>query len=232
MIKHCQAALVVVVFVGTMLCPALIFAQTEVSTVPAVASSNIETKKSTPPFDIEAEINSLLFSDVDIKAIRSARLFYEQHINGVVNGGIAEDDFLKNLEKITASKSDAESKFFTYPQFFLSSIAYYSPKDWVVWINDEKITQDSGISMAGLRVIEIDNKKITVEWHPENMDRITDEEYSSDNPVEVDFIQNKVIFSLKANQTFTSYAMRVVEGKVIPVTIDLEADVTAKLLEK
>lgn len=232
MIKHCQVVLVMAVFGGTILCPALIAAQTEAPIVPVVVPSNIETKKAELPSDGEAEMKSLLFSDADITSIRSARLFYEQHISGVVNGGIAEDDFLKNLEKITTTKSDIDSKFFTYPQFFLSSIAYYSPKDWVVWINNEKITQDSGVSIAGLRVLEINNEKVTIEWQPEKMDRITDEEYSSDNPVEVDFMKNKVIFSLKANQTFTSYAMRVVEGKVIPVTINLDADATAKLLEK
>lgn len=174
---------------------------------------------------------SLLFSDGDIAAIHNARLFYEQHRSGNVVGGIAEDDFLKSLEKISTTKSETVSKTFTYPQFFLSSLAYQAPNDWVVWINDEKIIPSSGISVAGLKVLSINNEKVTIEWQPERMDKISDEG-DMDGSVQVDFMKNKVIFTLKANQTFTSYAMRVVEGKVMPVTVDLSADAKAKILAK
>lgn len=166
--------------------------------------------------DNNVEMKSLLLLDSDIDSIRKARNYYEQHLNG--NNGIAEEDFLKNLEKI--GNMDAESKSFTYPQFFLSSIAYRSANDWVVWINEEKITQDSGVSASGLKIIQIDNEKITVEWKPKKMDKITDSDSSLSEPVKVDFLNNKVTFSLKTNQTFTSYAMRIVEGKVAPVTVD------------
>lgn len=185
-----------------------------------------------PVFQGEDNITkSLFFSDADISAIRNARLFYEQHRSGNVVGGIAEDDFLKSLEKISATKSETVSKTFTYPQFFLSSIAYQSPNDWVVWINDEKIIPSSGVSSAGLKVLSINNEKVTIEWQPERMDKIADES-DTDGSVQVDFMKNKVIFTLKANQTFTSYAMRVVEGKVAPVTVDLSADAKAKMLAK
>lgn len=190
-----------------------------------------ETKEA-PPANNEPEIKSLLFSDTDIATIHSARLFYEQHSNGVVDSSIAEDDFLKNLEKITILKSYSDPKSFTYPQFFLSSIAYYSPDNWVVWVNDEKITQDSGVSAAGLRVMEIDKEKVVFDWKPARMDKILDNDYSPDNPVKVDFIENKVSFVLKANQTFTSYAMQVVEGKILPVTINTDTDISAKILGK
>lgn len=167
-------------------------------------------------------MKSILLSDSDIASIRSARAFYEQHLNGN-SKGIAEDDFLKNLEKM-ANMQD-EPKSFTYPQFYLASIAYHSAGDWVVWINNEKITQDSGISQDGLRIIDANNEKITVEWKPHRMDKITDSDNSENNAVKVDLMNNKVIFSLKANQTFTSYAMRIVEGKVPPVTVDLSSSV-------
>ncbi len=235
MMKHSKKTLFGLAFGTVILLTCSPYAQTTDSTT--VAQTSVmpvvdKVIKTEPSSNNELVMRSLLFSDGDIAAIRSARLFYEQHRNGVVNGGIAEDDFLKNLEKITTAESDASSKFFTYPQFFLSSIAYYSPNDWVIWINDEKITQNSGISLAGLKVIQIDKEKIVIEWQPERMDKIFEEESSKDNPVEVDFMRNKVTFSLKANQTFTSYAMRVVEGKVPPVTISTEADMSAKMLAK
>ncbi len=177
-------------------------------------------------------MKSLFFTDEDIQAIRNARKFYEQHLNGAINGGIAEDDFLKNLEKINAIKSEKSQKDFTYPQFFLASIAYHSPKDWVVWINNEKITQDSGVSLAGLRILSINENNVTIEWQPENMDRVVDDGNIDGGLINVDIMRNKVVFTLKANQTFTSYAMKIVEGKVPPVTVNLNSADTANMLVK
>jgi hypothetical protein len=216
--------------------PVTVSAQTEIPSVPVVeavpSSQNSGEDKSTIQSDGQTLMKSLLFSDEDITAIRSARFFYEQHRNGVVNGGIAEDDFLRNLEKITSLKSDTGPKTFTYPQFFLSSIAYYSPNDWVVWINNEKITQNSGVSASGLRVTKISGEKVVVEWKPEKMDKIIDNGAVSDDGVQVDFMRNKVVFPLKANQTFSSYAMRVVEGKILPITVNLDSDISEKTLGK
>jgi hypothetical protein len=229
MIKYFRLSLPLPVFIGVFILQS-VTVQAIAQTEPNVAEEGLgaETKiANSTDNENNIEMKSLLLSDSDIDSIRKARNYYERHLNG--NNGIAEDDFLKNLEKI--GNMDAESKTFTYPQFFLSSIAYRSAKDWVVWINDEKITQDSGISASGLKIIQIDNEKITVEWKPKKMDKITDPDSSLNDPVKVDFLNDKVTFTIKANQTFTSYAMRIMEGKVAPVTVDLDTDITAKVLE-
>ncbi len=180
--------------------------------------AQIEQKPTSSPTIKTTEINSVLFFPSEIEAIINARLFYEQHPAGSDKG---DEDFLKTLEK---SASDiglgANPEDFTYPQFFLSSIAYYSPDNWVIWVNNEKITQDSAASISGLYVSEINKDKVVFEWQPKRMDKIVDtKDYSPENPVQVNFITNRIKFTLKVNQTFTSYAMQVVEGKVPPVTI-------------
>jgi hypothetical protein len=217
------------------LIPAVADAQPVPVAAPQPELQPVEPQPSKAPeveFNGVAGMKSIFFTDTDIAAIHNARKFYEQHLSGTANGGIAEDDFLKNLEKINASKSDAAPKTFTYPQFFLSSLAYRSPNDWVVWINDEKFVPDSGVSLAGLRILSINNEKVTVEWQPENMDKVIDDGNIDDNLIKVDIMGNKVVFTLKANQTFTSYAMKVVEGKVMPVTINLNGADATKMLVK
>ena len=239
MIRYRRVALIFKVLTALILPSALSFAQTDApmpaindpkQATPAlnVVPPSAATAPATPEPAGEVTMKSLLFSDSDITAIRSARLFYEQHRNGVVNGGIAEDDFLRNLEKITTLQADTGPKTFTYPQFFLSSIAYYAPNNWTVWINSEKINQNSGVSTAGLRVMYVDKEKVIVEWKPEKMDKIV-EKNSADGAVKVDIVASKVIFTLRANQTFTSYAMNIVEGKTSPVTVNL--DTGSQILE-
>lgn len=173
-----------------------------------------------------ANIESIFFSTDELEAINKAKQSYERKSHGgKPDEGVEEEDFLKKLENLAAPKK--AQTIFTYPQFFLSSIVYNSASDWVLWINNEKITPASGISPSGLKVIEISKEKATLEWHPEEMDKVADIEGDPNkNPVKVDFINNKVIFTLRGNQTFTSYAMRIVEGKVLPITVNLNPDST------
>jgi len=233
MIRYSQVILSFCIL-GIFLCP-VASAQSLPSAMPALEAQPLEAQPAKAPeveFTGVAGMKSILFNDTDIDAVHNARKFYDQHLNGSISGGIAEDDFLKNLEKINAIKSEKSPKTFTYPQFFLSSLAYHSPKDWVVWINNEKFTQDSGVSLAGLRILNINNEKVTIEWQPENMDKVIDDGNIDDNLINVDIMRNKVVFKLKANQTFTSYAMKVVEGKVVPVTINLNGADATKMLVK
>ena len=74
----------------------------------------------------------------------------------------------------------------------------------------------------------VDKEKVIVEWKPEKMDKIVEKD-SSNGAVKVDVLGSKVIFTLRANQTFTSYAMSVVEGKVSPVTVN--SDTGTQILE-
>lgn len=177
--------------------------------------------------DLE-KIRSLFFSTGDLQTIRNARSYFEQTVKGIDKGNFSEEDFLKKLEKVTVDKLGSVPQSFTYPQFFLSSIAYYSPRDWVVWVNNEKITQDSTLTPSGLLVSYIDADKVTFEWLPQRLDKIIDiNEAGHESSIKVDLARKKVHFTLKANQTFTSYAMQVVEGKVPPVTIDNNKDIVA-----
>lgn len=223
MMKYGQSAILMLGMAGALLLPSSSFGQ--------AAPNNKDGQEA--ELTVALPLKSLLFSDDEIASIRSARAFYDKHRSGAAtDGGIAEDDFLKNLEKIAAVKQNSTPSSFTYPQFYLSSIAYYSPDNWVIWIDNEKITQGSGVSASGLRVIGINKGKVTLEWKPERMDKVADvDSQSADNPVDVDPIGKKVVFSLKPNQTFTSYAMRVVEGKVAPVTVNIKEDAAQILAE-
>ena len=58
-------------------------------------------------------------------------------------------------------------RFSLYLQFFLASIAYYSADDWVVWVNDRKITNSTKDGFNDLKDIDINKGKVVFEWLPE-----------------------------------------------------------------
>lgn len=174
---------------------------------------------------VRSDIPSLLMAPDDINAIRGAQAVFKRFSEGLASEAESEEDFLKKLEILAKPKEQLTS--YTYPQFFLSSIIYRSPVDWSMWINGQKISQDNKNPIAGLMVIDIEKEKATFKWRPDNMERVVDiGEGGPDNPVNVDVAGGVVTFTLRANQTFSAYAMRVLEGHPAPVMIDLTLPVT------
>ncbi|MEZ5690739.1 MAG: hypothetical protein R3D71_03615 [Rickettsiales bacterium] len=176
-------------------------------------------------------IESLFFTADEIKAIKNARKFYEK--NRETGGGkeLSEDDFLESLEKISSLKGDSGSAVFTYPQFYLSSIAYYTPNKWVLWLNGRKFTKGVKSEIADIEIVSINKDAVTIDWYPKRMDKVVDvQDFTKDNPVRVDMLNNVVTFTLRPNQTFSSYSMQVIEGRVQPITIDLREDLSPEIV--
>jgi hypothetical protein len=172
----------------------------------------------TPGRDPAPRLRSLFFSAEEIVAIRAAIASYKRRAANL-GEEITEDEMLK----LPGFQEAPSSRFFTYPQFFLESLVYHSPKDWVIWLNSQKITHASANITTDIRVLAIDENQVKLEWHPAVMERIMD--VWQKNPTEgitVDSANGTVTFSLHTNQTFSSYVMRVLEGKVMPVTIDTD----------
>lgn len=214
---------ILALLLASVVSPSLVLAQTE----PPPPSAPVLTAATPPIADTtnkKFNIKSLFFSQDDVDAIHRAQSIYEKHKDGRAvdpKDGVEEDDFLNKLEKMTITKTAPTS--FTYPQFFLSSIMFHSPSDWVIWVNNEKIAPSSGVSKSGLRILAVTSEKVTLEWKPEQMDRITEvTDNSKEDPIKVDVTNKTVTFTLKGNQTFSSYSMQIVEGKVMPVTVSLK----------
>lgn len=165
----------------------------------------------------DSTLQSILFPADKIDIITELKSACEK--NKETGQGLDEDDFLKKLDNLSNSKQ-TQTKF-TYPQFFLSSILYHSPKDWVVWINSEKFTNNNTTNLSDLKIVDINNEKVTLEWSPKQMSKISEvSDKEQKKLIKVDIINNKIAFSLKGNQTFSTYSMSIVEGKSPPITID------------
>jgi hypothetical protein len=165
-------------------------------------------------------VNSLLFSSTEMSEIRLAINTYIKNMLAHQNESIDEEDFLNQLTGIKKNKETSQAaKYYTYPQFFLQSIVYHSPQDWSIWINNRKITPNGLQDPENIRVIGIDRDKADIEWRPAVMEKVNRAwDNSSTSAISVDKKNGIVTFSLRPNQTFSSYVMRVVEGKVLPVT--------------
>jgi len=205
--------------------------------VPAPVTGAPDDKKSAQ--DIIPK--SLFLSPQDHIRISNALADYQNMLGAKANG--------ENPEKVV-SKPPERERYFIYPQFFLESLVYHSPNDWTIRINGRQITpQTPGGDETKLSVIAIDHDKVVLRWKPVEMARVLDawdklpgndtgQKSSGDNarvemdfnakapnkfsgvPIVVDREHRLVTFTLRPNQTFSSFAMEILEGKVRPVTVD------------
>jgi hypothetical protein len=198
------------------------------ATAPAIASPAAAAPTPVPEtisFDKPEyrKIHSLFFSPADMADVTVALNNYKKHFSGQPDDAdFDEEDFLNQLAGMR-KRGPKTARFFSYPQFFLESLVYHSKTNWIVWVNGFKITQETPQENDNIVVKEIDQDKVRFEWHPTaiEMERIAPAWERTQPPgIEFDKTHAVVAFTLRPNQTFSSYVMNVLEGKVQSVTID------------
>ncbi|MFW0777974.1 MAG: hypothetical protein ACN2B6_09695 [Rickettsiales bacterium] len=166
------------------------------------------------------KIGSLFFTPEETADINYAMNIYKKNSSGRRDdGGFDEEDFLNRLTGIR--KAQETNRYYKYPQFFLESIVYHAEDNWIIWVNGQKLTQSSPMENTDLSVMEINEDMVRLKWKPVSMHKVNEtwQKMENDN-VEVYKRRGEVIFTLRVNQTFSSYVMNILEGKVQPVTVD------------
>ncbi len=184
-------------------------AKKEAMAAAAAAAANKSLKK----------IPSLFYTPEEVTDIHLAINTYIKRQANRDDLTFDEEAFLRRLSGV---KKASHSKLYTYTQFFLDSLVYHGPENWIMWINGIKFTQDTPGGFNNLQILHIDSDKVTLEWMPPTMEKVLEiwSQYPNDEVI-VDQLRGKVTFTLHPNQTFSSYVMKVLEGKVKPVTVDI-----------
>lgn len=141
------------------------------------------------------------------------------------------DDYLTALTRKPVTNQEAPEAPYLYPQFYMDFLMFHTPSNWVAMINGKRFAaEDVAPKGAALKVVSVERERVFVEWKPDNMKRVRASWGVEPNPeVQVDYAKGIVRFPLRQNQTFSSYLMRVVEGRVTPVKSSAELDETADL---
>jgi len=221
-----------------------LYAQTAAPVTPVVVSPPPTPPVATPPEGEakpeETGMKSLFLSPEDHINISNALIDYQNFLNAKTTEAMTPQPGVIEPPK-------EQEKYYTYPQFFMELLEYHTPEDWLVRVNGRKISPQMSPDQSELAIIAIDNERALFRWKPANMARVLDrwnklpaskEQSDADNaplrmdfnsalpnkvpniPVMVDKDRKLVTFSLHSNQTFSSYVMRVLEGKVMPVTVE------------
>jgi hypothetical protein len=192
------------------------------TSAPAPASPPSPVNFSKPAGEGKA-YTSLMFSQDDIQKLRKVIDIYEANRRAEGDKGPQltknDDDFLNKLG--ATQKKDAPSNYYVYPQFYLASVAFHAQNNWAIWVNDQKITHMDE-DKVDLSVTAIDKRKVSLLWRPASMEKVSASLAKHPNDsILVDSVHGTVQFTLYPNQTFSSYDMKVVEGKIAPVVLNI-----------
>lgn len=129
----------------------------------------------------------------------------------------AEQPAEESVKPVEVLPSDA-------PNFYLNSIIYFAPDDWVVWMNEEKITPENNNS--AVKAVSVSTSSVIFVWNNTHLDSLVpdwknklhdigESKYSSDDSnIVVDSKTGNASFILHPNQTMISKNMEIVEGDI------------------
>ncbi|MFO1241907.1 MAG: hypothetical protein U1E36_01690 [Rickettsiales bacterium] len=175
--------------------------------------------------------NSLFFSSADIESIRRILMLYE---SGALDKEAAEptdpgiSEIIQDLQIQGGAK--VEEKQPVYPRFKLRSIIYRSPAEWVVLLNDIRISSYNNSVDKEITVIDVNKSSASFKWKP--ADEILRAALAKDASarksgsasealknraavgarVSYDTKAHAVFFTLSVNQDFDSKTFDVQEG--------------------
>ena len=165
-------------------------------------------KNSIEELFLNQKVSSLMFDDEENSNIdRAIDAFRNRELNGLEAGS-------------TGGEGNEDGDFRQYERneksyIYLGSIIYLTPKDWVVWINNQKITSFTNYKTNELYVRSVEKDKVRLLWTLSiSKWKILSGKNSEDfAPKLNEHNQVEVEFELRPNQTFILVANKVVEGR-------------------
>jgi len=161
-------------------------------------------------FERKQMSTSMFLNNRQFEELMKAFKFFESGEEGeYIKGEITEEEKKeKVMEEIEEEKLMAN--------VYLNSILYISKDNWSVWLNGQKITNETNDEDNELYLLEVSKNKVIVLWSVSiskweiivpDLEYLKTVEVNEDNEVEN-------IFTLRPNQTYLPIEDRVVEGKM------------------
>lgn len=168
------------------------------------------------------KMTSLMFSDEENGNIERAVDSLKNNQVYSPGGDDSEDKLKADADKKKAEEKTENEKSYIY----LASIIYFTAKDWVVWVNEQKITPATNKKERELFVTSVRKDQVSIRWTISVSKWKILSGAKPDAPTPPINEDNKIVvnFDLKQNQTFILSANSVVEGKAVVAILKKKED--------
>ena len=164
----------------------------------------------------EPNITVLMFNDQEeaninraIDSLKNNQIYVPEGLEKQEEKVVEEDP-----EKKEENEIEENEKSYIY----LSSVIYFSANDWVIWLNDQKISTSTNNEQKEIYVSNADKDRIKIRWKMSLTKwKILSGKKDETLAPRLDFDSNTVEseFELRPNQTYILGSNSVVEGKAV-----------------
>ena len=158
----------------------------------------------------------LMFNDQEIANINRALDSLKNNQIFVPEGLEKKEE--KPTEEDQEKKEESEVEENEKSYIYLGSLIYFTPSDWVIWLNDQKISTSNNDPQKEIYVTKVLSDRINVKWKMSLTKwKILSGKRDETQAPRLDFNSNIVEseFELRPNQTFILGSNSVVEGKAV-----------------
>ncbi len=168
---------------------------------------------------------SLMFSKSDMEILKPFVEAYDNIHEEKNNSPVGDKDDLRSLMQQLKSNdaSGADTKPPPLINLFLSSIIYYSPSEWSVWINDKKLDSAHNLPANEFYVSAVSRKEIVLVWRPQTLmdasvlwHQMTQNGKKPLQNIAVDSTRGIITLHMHTNQTFLADSLTLHEGLILP----------------
>lgn len=180
------------------------------------------------------QTSSLMFDDEENGRIDRAIDSFKNNQIYTPEEETADGDDPKNLSKEQQAKA-AEAERIKQEEkrneeneksyIYLASIIYFTPRDWVVWINDKKITSETNDKEKELYLKSVQKDRVKLLWKLSMSKwKILSGRKEEAAPTVNKDNQVETTIELKVNQTFILSTLGVVEGRAVIALLKKKAE--------
>ncbi|OFW81408.1 MAG: hypothetical protein A2887_03805 [Alphaproteobacteria bacterium RIFCSPLOWO2_01_FULL_40_26] len=167
---------------------------------------------------------SLMFDDeqtgnIDraIESLKNNQVFVPEEEEAGQEGELNEEEKKKKEAEDKAKQEKKAEEENEKSYIYLASVIYFTPNNWAVWINDQKITSETNKNQKELFATSVQKDRVKLRWTLsiskwKILSGRKSEEFApkinESNQVEVEF-------ELRPNQTFILSTTNIVEGRAV-----------------
>lgn len=172
---------------------------------------------------------SVMFSLQDMEKVHQMLEAFQNNTSIQIQGEGGDEDFLSAISGEAGAANQPPP--YQFPIFYLSSIVYASGNEWAVWVNGQKIDASGKFKAPQLSVSSLSKNHATLTWSPgprdltelrknwtKKMSMPTQGDWKLSPAIQYSQTDDKIVFTLKPNQHFSTKTMEIVEGRApLPV---------------
>jgi len=169
------------------------------------------------------KVEILMFSNQELSNINRAldslknnQIFVPEELNADTK--LSEAEIVEQQVKEEEQKKREEIEQNEKSYIYLGSIIYFTNNDWVIWLNDQKITSQNNKEEKEIYIKSISNNNVSVRWRMsiskwKILSGKKDETLAPKISQESNIVESE--FNLRPNQTYILGSNNVVEGKAV-----------------